>query len=138
MNKTKSELKPGDLDKFIIDMYYSKNPHQSSIDIFQRQRIFVHFLAGGDESPPEDLATQHLIGANSMLRALTEDKKLMLYNRYSNPAYLKLIEDMAERAHKQFRKEKIENLILTLCLKPKVNTDNPLHSDFEDIVKRIL
>jgi len=121
MNKT------GDLDQFLIGMYYAKNqlePYVSLFDPFQRLRINVQLNYEGWDNPDHDLSTQHLIGANAMIKALTLDEKIMLYNRYSDPAHLELIEDMSERSYKQFRKEIKEHLMYK--------------SEFENIIKQIL
>jgi len=138
MNKTKSELKPGDLDKFLVDMYYAKNQYVSLIDPFQRLRINVQLHYEGYDNPSHDLPSQHLIGANSMIKALTEDEKIMLWNLYSDPAYLKLIEDMYERSYKQFRQD-LKDELKYMALYNKVNTDNSSRVyQFDNILKRIL
>ncbi len=133
-----AELEPGVLNKFLVDMYYAKNQYVSLIDPFQRLRINVQLHYKGYSNPDHDLPTQHLIGANAMIKALTEDEKIMLWNLYSDPAYLKLIEDMYERSYKQFRQD-LKDELKYMVLYNKVNTDNSSRVyQFEDIVKLIL
>ena len=133
-----SELEPGVLNKFLVDMYYAKNQYESLIDPFQRLRISVQLHYEGYPNPDHDLSTQHLIGANAMIKALTEDEKKMLWDLYSDPDHLKKISDIFNRSEKQFREDLKEHLKLMWGLSPKVNTDNSFQSDFENIVKRIL
>ncbi len=80
-----TELEPGVLNKFLVDTYYAKNPNVSILDPFQRLRLFVQMHYENYPNPPHDLPTQHLIGANAMIKALTEDQKIMLWNLFADP-----------------------------------------------------
>jgi len=134
----KKPLEPGVLNKFLVDTYYAKNPNVSILDPFQRLRLFVQMHYENYPNPPHDLPTQHLIGANAMIKALTEDQKKMLWNLFADPDYTKEIQDIFNRSKEQFRQD-LKDELKYMALYEKVNTDNSSRVyQFEDIVKLIL